>query len=485
MKNSNERGGKNGKKRDIISIWQAVLTISLNGRVCTFARTPSASAITQNFVPAATSVTPSTAYIHARAMTASPSSLLLSAWSSSSSSPRSRKQREKRNNRRRTVPDENEDDDVGYNNNNGSRMRHRHRISTELAAFLLLWTNLLLSYQKLGNLQLRSYLPDFGTGFYEHQQQPASSSPRRTTSTAWTDASDDKRSQLPLPQLSSLAYEHSYGFFDDIPDGEWTEMYQHPALSMPRYLYPTDPLRDIRKALPSPDNATLTTAWWQYYNVMPNFACPRLKKVGGLGDGPKWTCDPDRLFTGSSSIGGADAADAAPRPPSQRCLVYSIGSNGNYRFEDALYELAVASGKEPCEIHVFDPGNYDRDDLQSKNVYYHKWGLTGSGDIDSPIVPRGATEMYSFQQIRRKLGHVNRTIDVFKIDCEGCEWYVFVCRGSVLYVPQANFLYASLDTVDPHQTFFFSSSVSHVVGSLTRIGYCRISILETTELATW
>ena len=75
-----------------------------------------------------------------------------------------------------------------------------------------------------------------------------------------------------------------------------------------------------------------------------------------------------------------------------------------------------------CEIHIFDPGNYERPaGLADKNMHYHKWGLTSS--YSDEYKARAGREYYSFPEIRRRLGHENRKIDIFKIDCEGCEWY--------------------------------------------------------------
>lgn len=200
----------------------------------------------------------------------------------------------------------------------------------------------------------------------------------------------------------SLARHHSYGFFQDIPNDEWQTHYREPTLASVHYHNQTHPN----------DQAHLV-ARWIFFNWDPFFSCPHLKKVGGLGDGPKYTCDPHRL------------GDTKNNNTNNGCLVYSIGSAGNYLFEDALLRL-----KPNCEIHVFDPGDYQRNETSSstttsastssKNVHFHQWGLTS--DTYKVEARRGKGEYLTFVEMQRRLGHQDRTIDIFKIDCEGCEW---------------------------------------------------------------
>jgi hypothetical protein len=112
-----------------------------------------------------------------------------------------------------------------------------------------------------------------------------------------------------------------------------------------------------------------------------------------LGDGGKWICDPHRL---------ANASD---------CLVYSVGSNGDFSFEKAV---KAAIGQH-CEIHTFDMADYSNG-AQRVGSIYHRWGIDGTAHKD------GRGQIYkTLKQTVEELGHVNRTIDVYKIDCEGCE----------------------------------------------------------------
>jgi hypothetical protein len=194
----------------------------------------------------------------------------------------------------------------------------------------------------------------------------------------------------------SLAAKQSYGFFNDIPDEGWRRM-QEKARNMVQYRYPKTPEVGFQNPI-----------MWYLDNLQPDFTCPYVKRVGGHGDGPKWTCDPHRL------------------KKKKDCLIYSIGSEGNYNFEESMIREL---GDKHCEIHVFDPGPYARSgDPKKNNIHYHQWGLKSSYDeaynaaISLNALGGAAPALLSFQDTLKKLGHEGRTIDIFKIDCEKCEW---------------------------------------------------------------
>jgi hypothetical protein len=142
----------------------------------------------------------------------------------------------------------------------------------------------------------------------------------------------------PRPE-TTLALQQSLGFFDDIDDQEWIDLFQTPARNADHYQNPR-----------SPNYGTDKAAFWNFMNQEPVMSCPHLKKVGGLGDGPKWTCDPERLPRVAQRRQAAN-----PSSKESNCLVYSIGSNGNYRFEDGLYNMLGPL----CEIHIFDFGKHE------------------------------------------------------------------------------------------------------------------------------
>ena len=126
------------------------------------------------------------------------------------------------------------------------------------------------------------------------------------------------------------------------------------------------------------------------------------ERYDSFGDGPKFVCGVDTIR--ARRVGAA--------PDDDGCLVYSVGSNNNVDFEMAVHKFLG------CETHTFDPtiGKFIGDEFAT----FHQWGL-GVDGVKSK--DRGhAWEGKSFETIVRSLGHEGRTIDILKIDCEGCEW---------------------------------------------------------------
>jgi hypothetical protein len=203
-----------------------------------------------------------------------------------------------------------------------------------------------------------------------------------------------------------LAYEQSFGFFDTISNEEWN-MRQTWARNATHHRY-----------LGHPRRLWETASLWYYNNYDPTFSCPLIKRIKGIGDGPKWTCDPHRLIRVVERRRQQQQLlqQATDMKDNNHCLIYSIGSNGNYQWEDGMFkEIGTI-----CEIHIFDYSqNYTRSKNQRQNMHFHQWGLQGSHH------DRKGGTFLSFSQILERLGHTGRIIDIFKIDCEGCEWQTY------------------------------------------------------------
>lgn len=113
--------------------------------------------------------------------------------------------------------------------------------------------------------------------------------------------------------------------------------------------------------------------------------------------------------------------DDTNKDVSSPCLIYSFGCAGDFKFEDEVYKM---HGRK-CETHVFDPAKkWERKgDVEKKNIHYHPWGLMSTYDREnkSKVWPAGRGGEYkTMPEIMKELGHEERVIDVFKIDCEGC-----------------------------------------------------------------
>ena len=202
------------------------------------------------------------------------------------------------------------------------------------------------------------------------------------------------------PSRYEMARQESLGFFNDIDEEDWLRRKEITAQAHAR------PINKMVVGFPKK-----RVAMWHASNFEPEFVCDSEDTVGGAADGRKWVCDPHRLnYKG--------------------CLVYSIGSNGDFTFESGINKVAPL-----CEIHTFDLKDYSKkmeaDGIQ--NAHFHQFGLKSSYESDgtstnefergSRLRKRLSENIKTLAEIREAIGHQDRDkIDIFKIDCEGCEW---------------------------------------------------------------
>ena len=87
--------------------------------------------------------------------------------------------------------------------------------------------------------------------------------------------------------------------------------------------------------------------------------------------------------------------------------------------------MQKAVGVGTCEYHTFDMGDYERcTPKELENAHYHRWGIIKQKESNG--APEPGRQYYGLKDTMKLLGHENLDmIDVFKIDCEGCEWTSF------------------------------------------------------------
>lgn len=199
---------------------------------------------------------------------------------------------------------------------------------------------------------------------------------------------EDVIARKTLDQSFEMAHRESDGFFDDVRESDWMRLKQRQKNN-----------KFCKNKCEEGDKGEV----WYQNNFEPSFTCQHEVRIGGMGDGPKWVCDPHRI-------------------DKKNCLVYSIGSSNRFQFEEHVYSEI----SQDCEIHTFDPTIGEHPSNKPDFVNFHPWGVAGkTGTTDKG-------EMFSVPDLIKALGHQNRSIDIFKIDCEGCEWESY----STWFAPQ-------------------------------------------------
>ena len=293
--------------------------------------------------------------------------------------------------------------------------RRKHRLSRKSERILFVGVLVLVAWVQQSSLRWK---PTNQLQRQQAQQQTSTDPQGPATAAAGSIAGgggeDDYR----------LAREESLGFFRDVPSESWIR----------RKLITHNRTHQMNKKLPrSPYKRPKMIQAWYQLNWDPDFSCFYEDSIGGNSDGHKWVCDPHRL-------NGNYVDD---------CLVYSFGSNKQFQFEQDLLRVAPR-----CEVHIFDPTNYTDAMLQHEggiltssnySVTYHAWGLrptyhTNPQDTETNIGKANQEKITdknnnnssssslvfkTLPETVQELGHVGRRLDVFKIDCEGCEWQTY------------------------------------------------------------
>eukprot|EP00588_Corethron_pennatum_P007275 CAMPEP_0194283770 /NCGR_PEP_ID=MMETSP0169-20130528/26101_1 /TAXON_ID=218684 /ORGANISM="Corethron pennatum, Strain L29A3" /LENGTH=226 /DNA_ID=CAMNT_0039029439 /DNA_START=399 /DNA_END=1076 /DNA_ORIENTATION=- len=192
---------------------------------------------------------------------------------------------------------------------------------------------------------------------------------------------------------TSLALKESLSFFDDINDKNWMLLKERFQKTQPNY---DTNLKQFER------HSRYPNYFWAN-NWEPEFTCPHEIRLGKLGDGGKWICDPHR-------IGERVAND-------NECIVYSVGSNGNFEFEKEVKKVA----SQNCKVHTFDIKSEGRhksfaDEAIKANSTFHHIGIGSKKQATEGSVFK------TFGQIFKMLGHEKKVIEILKIDVEGGEW---------------------------------------------------------------
>lgn len=130
-------------------------------------------------------------------------------------------------------------------------------------------------------------------------------------------------------------------------------------------------------------------------------------------------------------------SDLALQSKEPKCLVYSFGINDNTKWEE---KIAKEFG---CDVFAFDPTSKFKKDV-APGVTFHQLGLQGAGvDVSKThslsYDALDPSKLKTLGEIIKLMGHEGRNIDIWRLDCKGCEHGVLkemACSGESKFVQQ-------------------------------------------------
>ncbi|GJP69492.1 hypothetical protein CLOP_g498 [Closterium sp. NIES-67] len=131
--------------------------------------------------------------------------------------------------------------------------------------------------------------------------------------------------------------------------------------------------------------------------LMPTYPCPAEERVGAWGDGGKWAC-------------------LLPTAIQQDPVVYSVGSNEQYDFEQGI------SAVLHTEPFTFDPFLSPEATARMNALpflHFNQIAVAGAASLEDFRMKSPGITFMTLAEVMAKLGH--KYVDVLKMDCEGCE----------------------------------------------------------------
>lgn len=177
---------------------------------------------------------------------------------------------------------------------------------------------------------------------------------------------------------TGISVSESYGFFD-YSDDQWRRKKKNHRLQKQKQ----------RGQIPSNKKQSSGRIFYQY-NYEPSWSCGYEQRIGKMGDGGKWVCDAYKI------------------EKALECNVLSIGSNNDWSFEKAIFQLNPL-----CKIHTLD-----HTIVPKNKPSFVNWYKVGLGATKHDLIS-------TMQDILQMTGLSNSSIDILKVDCEGCEWHVY------------------------------------------------------------
>ena len=167
-------------------------------------------------------------------------------------------------------------------------------------------------------------------------------------------------------------------------------------------VYLKRPMHNLHRKIQIPDETVLRSmSTLEIFNLYDRYfsslqiTCQQIIRIGGFAE-TGWNVCHD--------------AEYRPRQP---CIIYSIGIDGDFAFDE---QASLVYG---CNVFSFDPTTGMEDHRHSEKVWSYNLGI---GDQDH--VNERYWKIRTLTSVMNMLNHSESNIDIFSMDIEGKEWPV-------------------------------------------------------------